>query len=455
VAVRSQQETIAAVATPVGNGGIGVVRVSGPQAKTIAEKLLKSPVPSPRTAAYQNIYDEEGLLVDKGIVLWFPAPHSFTGEDVVEFQGHGGTVVMRIILNAITRFGATIARPGEFSERAFLNDKIDLAQAEAIADLIESGSELAAKSALRSMQGEFSLAVNEIITQFIHVRMYVESAIDFPEEEIDFMADDKIQLMVDNLKNMLNKIERQALQGNILREGMVVVIAGKPNVGKSSLLNRLSGSDSAIVTNVPGTTRDVIKEYIQLDGMPLHIIDTAGIRDTDDVVEQEGVRRAKHELTKADKILLMVDELESDSALDIQLEEFSSYAVDVVIIRNKIDLSGKEPNDFDEQYNGQDQIGLSVKNNKGIDKLKCYLKESAGFRSENEDVFMARKRHITAIKQAKEYVEHGMFQLENYKAGELLADDLRQAQNCMSQITGKYTSDDLLGEIFSSFCIGK
>ncbi|MBD3609705.1 MAG: tRNA uridine-5-carboxymethylaminomethyl(34) synthesis GTPase MnmE, partial [Gammaproteobacteria bacterium] len=338
--MNSSTDTIAAIATPPGRGGVGIIRLSGPGVKGIAEQTLGH-VPAPRQAEYLAFKDEQGVTLDEGIALYFVAPHSFTGEDVLELQAHGGPVVLDMLLQAVVRMGARIARPGEFSERAFLNDKLDLAQAEAIADLIDASSEQAARSALRSLQGDFSNRVHALVEQLIHLRMYVEAAIDFPEEEVDFLADEKIKLDLQSINTDLVVIMQQAQQGSLMREGMRVVIVGRPNAGKSSLLNALAGRESAIVTDIPGTTRDVLREQIIIDGMPLHIIDTAGLRDSDDVVEQIGIQRAMEEVQQADRILLMVDDQQGLGAEEQKLLDGLPASAGVTMIHNKIDLSGR------------------------------------------------------------------------------------------------------------------
>jgi tRNA modification GTPase len=445
-----QTDTIVALATPPGRGGIAIVRVSGSKVKTIAAAMLKK-IPEPRTATYIPFLDANLKAVDEGVALFFPAPNSFTGEDVLELQGHGGPAVVDILIRQILKLGARLARPGEFSERAFLNDKLDLAQAEAIADLIDASSEQAARSALRSLQGEFSHEVHALVEKIIHLRLYVEAAIDFAEEEIDFLADKQIALDLSAALEHLDYLEKNATQGSLLRDGITVVIAGEPNVGKSSLLNRLSGKDSAIVTDIPGTTRDVLRELIILDGMPLHIIDTAGLRESHDVVEQEGIRRAEQEILKADLILFVTDATKPEAlpSLPVKLPE----NVEVILIRNKIDLTNASPTL--QKENHKTIISLSAKENAGIDLLKNHIKESVGFKADAGGSFSARRRHLDALARAHEFLITGQQQLQNHRAGELLAEDLRQAQNALAEITGEFHSDDLLGRIFSSFCVGK
>jgi len=446
------KETIAAVATPPGRGGVGVVRVSGPKASDIAHRILGK-CPAPRYAFYTEFMGEDDQLMDQGIALYFQGPNSFTGEDVLELQGHGGPVVMDMLLRRVVSLGARLAQPGEFSQQAFLNDKLDLAQAEAIADLIDSASEEAARSALRSLQGAFSKEVTQLVEQLTHLRMHVESAIDFPEEEIDFLSDTVITQQIQAVLTNLSSLLINAKQGCLLREGLNIVIAGQPNAGKSSLLNALARRESAIVTDIAGTTRDVLKEEIQIDGLPIHIIDTAGLRHSDDPVEQIGIERAWQQIAQADRVLLVVDAqigiTDADRAIAARLPE--GLAITVVI--NKIDLKGQASTKHQGEF-GSHYL-LSAKSEQGLDLLRDHLKDCAGFRSAGEGSFMARRRHIDALERALELVQTGKIQLEAAMAGELLAEDLRQAQQALSEITGEFSSDDLLGRIFSSFCIGK
>ena len=445
-------DTIAAVATPPGKGGIGVIRLSGPAVPAIAAALLGK-LPTPRQAVLRRFRSNDGEVIDEGIALYFPAPHSFTGEDVLELQGHGGPVVMDLLLARVLELGARPARPGEFSERAFLNDKLDLAQAEAIADLIASDTAAAARAALRSLQGEFSRRVQGLVEGLIELRMYVEAAIDFPEEEIDFLADGVIAARLGELRERLGALQAAAGQGRLLRDGMTVVIAGRPNAGKSSLLNHLAGREAAIVTAIPGTTRDVLREHISIDGMPLHVIDTAGLRDSDDLVEQEGIRRAWAEIETADRILMVVDDQLGLTAEERALRERLPANTPVTVLYNKIDLSGR----LSLVRNGEwgTEILLSAKTESGLDLLREHLKSCMGYHSGREGTFMARRRHLEALEQAAAALERAAYQLDIYRAGELVAEELREAQNALSEITGEFTSDDLLSRIFSSFCIGK
>lgn len=447
--MHKNKETIAAIATPAGRGGVGIIRISGNEAPKIAQMILGQ-LPKPRKAVYIPFYSSVGEAIDEGIALFFPAPHSFTGEDVLELQAHGGPVILDILLQHVLIAGARLARPGEFSERAFLNGKLDLVQAEAIADLIDASSELAARCALRSLQGEFSLQVKQIIEQLIQLRIFIEAAIDFPTEEIDFISESSVNLDLLSLITNLETLHRLTHQGTLLREGMNAVIVGKPNAGKSSLLNSLSGRDSAIVTEIPGTTRDVLREFIQIDGMPLHIIDTAGLRETDDIVEQEGVRRTKTVMGQADVILWIVDareELTKKSQIEIETK------VPVVIIHNKIDLIKEEPSIRRDQKNVI--ISVSAKFQQGLDLLKNHLKQLMGFTNLGEGIFTARRRHLHALDKALDHLRNARIQFQCHQAAELLAEDLRQAQQSLSEITGDFSADDLLGKIFSSFCIGK
>jgi len=467
----SGKSTIAAQATAPGRGGVGIIRVSGPEAKNVAQAILGK-VPEIRKAEYLPFSNANDEILDQGIALYFKAPNSFTGEDIIEFQGHGGPVILDMLLKAIlTMPNVIMAKPGEFSEQAFLNDKLDLTQAEAIADLINSSSEQAARSALHSLQGDFSKLVNEMVDSIIHLRMYVEAAIDFPEEEINFLADKKI---VNDLKAIISKVEsvrKQAQQGSIIREGMRVVIAGRPNAGKSSLLNALSGKETAIVTDIAGTTRDVLTEQIHIDGMPLHIIDTAGLRDSDDKVEQIGIERAWQEINQADRVLLMVDAstnhnlLESEQDIKDYYPEFFEKLpenIGLTLVRNKADLNQtiKHSNiglaEFTDKHNkNHTSVTLSAKTGAGVDSLKEHLKSIMGYQGSTEGGFMARRRHLTALDNTHQHLITGLDQLESYVAGEILAEELRICQLELDQITGEFSSDDLLGKIFSSFCIGK
>lgn len=450
-------ETIVAQATPPGRGGVGILRVSGPKAALIAETVLGK-LPKPRYADYLPFRDVDGSVLDQGIALYFPGPNSFTGEDVLELQGHGGPVILDLLLRRIlTIDGIRIANPGEFSERAFLNDKLDLAQAEAIADLIDASSEQAARSAMNSLQGAFSSHIHQLVEALTHLRIYVEAAIDFPDEEIDFLSDGKIEAKLNEVVVDLEAVRSQARQGSLLREGMKVVIAGRPNAGKSSLLNALAGREAAIVTDIAGTTRDVLREHIHIDGMPLHIIDTAGLREASDEVERIGIERAWNEIEQADRVLFMVDSTTTDATTPLEIwPEFMARlpeSLPVTVIRNKADMTG-EPIEFIENT-AHPLIRLSAREEKGIDLLRDHLKETMGFSGNTEGGFLARRRHLQALNAAAVHLTQGYEQLVVARSGELLAEELRLAQLELSEITGEFTSDDLLGRIFSSFCIGK
>jgi tRNA modification GTPase len=446
-------DTIAAIATPTGQGGVGIIRVSGARAADLAD-IISGKCPAPRYAHYGVFVDQNKNTIDSGLTLYFKKPFSFTGEDVVEFHAHGGPVILDILLKEILQHNVRPARAGEFSERAFLNDKIDLAQAEAIADLIAADSEQAARAATRSMQGEFSAVIHQLVEELIQLRIYVESALDFPEEEIDFLADEAIANKLELVKQKLLQVKKSAHQGRLLKEGMTVVIAGKPNAGKSSLLNQLAGQDSAIVTDIPGTTRDILREHIQIDGLPLHIIDTAGLRDSDDIVEREGVKRAKQMIEAADRILFVVDINDNDLTMLKSLPE----NIGITTIYNKIDQHNRtaeiEDNPALAEKN-RTEIFLSAKTGDGIDLLKQHLKSCMGYQQKNEGQFIARRRHLDAIDTAEEHLVIANKNLHELKAGELLAEELRLAQEALSSITGEFSSDDLLGRIFSDFCIGK
>ncbi len=452
----ASRTTIAAIATAPGRGGVGIVRISGVLATSIGIQMLGT-LPPPRFAHYGPFHGPDKTKLDEGIALFFQGPNSFTGEDVLELQAHGGPVVLDMLLKAALELGACLARPGEFSERAFLNDKLDLAQAEAIADLIDSASEQAAKSALRSLQGDFSRAIHRLVEQLLQLRIYVEAAIDFPEEEIDFLSDGKVATDLQGVIDQLHEVKQQARQGSLLREGMNVVIAGRPNAGKSSLLNALAGRDAAIVTDIAGTTRDILKEHIHIEGMPLHIIDTAGLRDASDEVEKIGIARAWAEIQSADRILLMVDSTQTTAVDPHSIwPDFVAHLPDfakITVIRNKIDQTSETA--------GLDDTGkcpvvrLSAKGGSGMDVLRHHLKTYMGFNANLEGGFSARRRHLDALSRAETALLAGQEQLHQYRAGELLAEDLRIAQEALGEITGHVSSDDLLGRIFSSFCIGK
>ncbi|MDE0762045.1 MAG: tRNA uridine-5-carboxymethylaminomethyl(34) synthesis GTPase MnmE [Porticoccaceae bacterium] len=449
-------DTIVAIATAPGAGSVGVVRLSGIDLSGYMDAVLGGCL-IPRRATYKQFFDAQGECLDTGIAVFFPAPESFTGESVLELQGHGGSVVLAQLVQRCVDLGARQARPGEFSERAFLNGKLDLAQAEAVADLIQASSVQAAKSAVRSMQGEFSRAVESLVEKVIEVRVFVEASIDFPEEEIDFLSDPKLLGAIQQLVVQLGGILDKARQGALLREGMTVVLVGKPNVGKSSLLNCLVGDDVAIVTDEAGTTRDVLRHMVSLNGVPVQFIDTAGLRATNSVIEKEGIRRAWAEVEAADQVIFMVDAMDGEGT-DIRAlwPEYFTRCGDsnqrVTMVLNKIDCSGHEPGRID---NNLPTLGISAKYGLGIGELTAYLLERMGYVATGVSVFAARRRHVIALSNALTQIEAGQSQLQKFGSGELLAEDLRVAQQSLSEITGRFSSDDLLGHIFSSFCIGK
>jgi tRNA modification GTPase len=446
---RAGRDTIAAVATPAGTGGVGVVRVSGPLAPAIAESVLRA-LPPPRLAIYRLFLGADGAAIDAGLALYFPAPASFTGDDVLELQGHGGPVVLDLLLARTLELGARLARPGEFTERAFLSGKLDLAQAEAVADLIDAGSAAAARSAMRTLQGELSRRVNAVAEELTRLRIVVEAAIDFPDEETDLLGDADLLRNLDAVGGRLSGLIASAGQGRLLRDGARVVIAGPPNAGKSSLLNALAGHDAAIVTAIPGTTRDVLREHVQIDGLPLHIVDTAGIHNTADPVEQEGIRRARGEIERADCILWLHDDtlpLGDEVATARRL----APAVPLILVRNKIDLSGRSPGLAD--VDGWVEVSLSATTFAGLELLRARLKALVGYAGEGD--FTARRRHLDALQRTQSLLETARAALAGGRGAELVAEDLRLAHRALGEITGEVTSDDLLGRIFASFCIGK
>lgn len=440
---------IAAVATAPGRGGIGVVRISGPQLLPLAQAICGR-TPQPRVATLASFKDAQGNAIDQGILLYFPAPHSFTGEDVLELQGHGGPVVLQLLLNRCLELGARLAEPGEFSRRAFLNDKMDLAQAEAVSDLIEASTAAAARSALRSLSGDFSRSVHELLAQLTELRMLVEATLDFPDEEIDVIRDTDASQRLDRLRTSLADLRKRARQGSLLRTGLHVVLAGLPNAGKSSLLNRLAGEERAIVTDIAGTTRDALRESIQVEGIPLHIIDTAGLRDSDDPVERIGIERSWQEIEKADLVLHLVDARTGVTPADKAIASRLPGGARRVVVHNKCDLAQIEPRRWEE--GGSAHLSLSAKLGEGIGLLHNVLLEKAGWQGHGEDVILARERHLEALALASERLELAAGQLSRI---ELCAEELRLAQDALSRITGEFTPDDLLGAIFSRFCIGK
>lgn len=443
-------DTIVAAATPPGIGGIAVVRVSGERVPAIAEAMLGD-LPAPRHATYSRFRDGEGRSLDFGIALYFPPPGSFTGEPVLELQGHGGPVVVADLVDAVVRLGARRAEPGEFSRRAFLNERLDLTQAEAIADLVASGSSQAARAALRSLSGAFSEAVDTLLEQLVRLRMYVEAAIDFPEEEIDFLSDEALLASLRECQTAFRVLLDRAAAGRVLSDGYRLVIVGRPNAGKSSLMNLLSGQETAIVTEVAGTTRDILSERINLDGLVVELVDTAGLREDPDRIEAEGIRRAREALKSADAVLWIRDASEPpESASDPG--ELLPRGVPVVRVDNKIDLTDAMPGRLPGNPPG---VAISARTGAGVDALKGLVKELAGYRDTGEGAFTARKRHVEALERGQAHFLAGREALERTRAGELLAEELKYAQQALAEITGEFTSDDLLGAIFAGFCIGK
>jgi len=455
--------TIVAVATAAGRGGVGIVRISGPATQRIGAAMLATGLPAPRHATFARFRDAAGAALDEGVALFFPAPHSYTGEDVIELQGHGGPVVLETLVARAVELGAHRAQPGEFTQRAFLNDKLDLAQAEAVADLIDAGSIAAARAAVRSLQGEFSAEIHRLVEALIELRVWVEAAIDFPEEEIDFLADRTLIARLDAVRARFGAVLRSARQGRLLRDGMTVVIAGRPNAGKSSLLNALAGREAAIVTPIAGTTRDALREQIVIDGMPLHVIDTAGLRGVDenaaDAVEAEGIRRARSEMSRADRILFVID-----AATDTQAQSYRDEQsmlpsdVPVTLLINKIDVLATGVGDLDElatTTRTAAALPISAKTGAGLDELRIHLKDCMGYETGAGGVVSARARHLDALQRAERHTEAAFMQLTASRAGEIVAEELRAAQRALGEITGEFHADDLLGRIFGSFCIGK
>ena len=449
----TRTDTLVAAATPPGRGGVGIVRISGPKTPELAAVLVGE-LPAPRRATFARFLDARQDPIDAGLALFFPAPHSYTGEHVLELHGHGGPLVMEALIGRALELGARRAQPGEFTQRAFLNDKLDLAQAEAIADMIDAGSRAAVRAAMRSLQGEFSAMVRGLTEAVIELRTYVEAAIDFPEEEIDFLADRELAERFEAVRDHFAGVLASARQGQLLREGMVVVIAGRPNAGKSSLLNRLAGYDAAIVTPVPGTTRDVVRERIHLDGMPLHVLDTAGLRQGGDVVEEEGIRRAQAEMQRADRVLFVIDVVEDPQGTAVR-EERARLPADVplTLVFNKCDLAAGLP--VADEVGGPPRFMISALTGAGLPELRAHLKACMGFQSVDGGAISARRRHLEALSLAREHTEEASRLLTERRAGELVAEELRAAQQALNQITGEFTSEDLLGRIFAGFCIGK
>lgn len=445
-------DTICAVATAPGRGGVGIVRISGAKTRELGPALLGRALPPPRVATLTGFLDEQGAALDQGLALFFAAPHSYTGEDVLELHAHGGPVLLEALVGHALALGARRAAPGEFTQRAFLNDKLDLAQAEAVADLIDAGSLAAARAAARSLQGEFSTRVHELVATLTELRVWVEAAIDFPEEEIDFLADLGLQFRLAQLREQFTTLVATAHQGRLLREGMTVVIAGRPNAGKSSLLNALAGHEAAIVTDIPGTTRDIVKEYLSLDGLPLHILDTAGLREASDVVEAEGIRRARAEIERADRVLFVIDSVTDSEALAWHEERAQLPSqVPVTLVFNKLDLATP----IMSSAGIADTLAVSAKTGAGIEALRQHLMHCMGYDAGSSGILSARARHLTALDLAQQHVERAAALLGERREGELAAEELRLAQTALGEITGAVHSDDLLGLIFSSFCIGK
>ena len=443
----SPDDTIAAIATPPGFGGVGVVRVSGTLAPDVARAVLGR-LPAPRHATHASFLGAGGEPLDDGIALFFPGPRSYTGEDVLELQGHGGPVVMDLLLARCLELGCRPARPGEFTERAFLNGRLDLAQAEAVADLIEAGSAQAARSARRALDGALSRRVERLLETLTALRVSVEAALDFPDEDVDILREARVAEHLDELDRQLEALRTGAAQGVLLREGMRLVIAGRPNAGKSSLLNRLARREAAIVTHIPGTTRDVLRETVSLDGLPLHVVDTAGLRESEDPVEQEGIRRAWAEIESADAVLLVIDDSLGEGAEEAAIRKRLPEDLPVIGVHNKIDLSGAPPGER------EGRIYLSAATDAGVDTLRAHLKARMGYAG-GEGLFLARRRHLDALARTRAHVRAARGALDAGLGVELVAEDLRLAQECLGEITGKVSSDDLLGRIFATFCIGK
>jgi len=442
-------DTIAAIATAPGSGGIGVVRISGPASAEIAIAVLGH-CPPPRHAAYLPFKEADGQLIDSGIAIFYAGPHSYTGEDVLELQAHGGPALMQLLLLRCLQLGARQAEPGEFTRRAFLNDKLDLAQAEAVADVINAATAEAARSAVRSLSGEFSRYIHDLLESLINLRMYVEACLDFPEEDIDFISQGRVAEKLQNIADALALVFKGARQGNLLREGIQVVLVGQPNVGKSSLMNQLAGEEVAIVTPIAGTTRDTIRNVVQIDGVPLHLIDTAGLRETDDEVEKQGIARTWRALENANAALLLVDAAHGITETEKSILERLPANLPKIWVHNKIDLQSEEPRQH--EHHGEKHLYISAKLGLGLDALKAHLLKIAGWQPAGESIFMARTRHLQALEVVQAHLKDAVAFLEQ---PELLAEELRLAQQALSSITGEFTPDDLLGEIFSRFCIGK
>ena len=447
--VKVSTDTIAAIATASGSGGIGVVRISGPAVTQIAGAILGH-CPKPRYAAYLPFTDHLGQMIDQGIAIYYAAPNSYTGEEVLELQAHGGPALLQVLLTRCLSLGARQAEPGEFTRRAYLNEKMDLAQAEAVADVINAATSEAARSAMRSLSGEFSNRINILLQRLVELRMFVEACLDFPEEEIDFISQGNVKKKIEDVQIDLQKIYSEAKQGNLLREGLTVVLVGQPNVGKSSLINQLAADDIAIVTSIAGTTRDTIKSAIQINGIPLHVVDTAGLRETEDEIELFGIARTWRALESANIALLLVDAAHGITDVEKSILERLPNDLPKIWVHNKIDLAKKSP--FFEELDGEHHIHLSAKTGDGINLLRETLLKIVGWHSTSEGVFMARTRHLDAIKQVDQFLQSALGAINQ---SEIVAENLRMAQEALSAVTGEFTPDDLLGEIFSKFCIGK
>ena len=443
------RDTIAAIATAPGRGGIGVVRISGPNLSDLVARL-GGKAQQARFAQFARFRDGSGGLIDEGLLLYFPAPHSFTGEDVIELQGHGGPVVMQLLLARCVELGARLAEPGEFTRRAFLNGKLDLAQAESVADLIEASTAAAARSAVRSLTGSFSKEVHGLRDRLVDLRMLVEATLDFPDEDVDFLVEARAFERVEAIAGELSAILDRARQGSLLRSGLHVVLVGRPNVGKSSLLNSLAGIDRAIVTDIAGTTRDALRETIQIEGIPLHITDTAGLRETSDEVEKIGIARTWQEIERADVIVRLVDVRAGLTDADAEIDARLPAGVERITVFNKVDLLERQPERV--EADGGVSLYLSAKAGQGVDLLRAELLRVAGWHRHGEDLILARERHLIALREALARVQAA---LHNRHALELMAEELRLAQDAVNEITGEFTPDDLLGVIFSRFCIGK
>lgn len=448
------QETIAAIATPPGAGAIGIIRISGPGTRQIAKAMLGD-LPPPRQASLRSFRGETGDVLDQGVALWFPSPASFTGEDLLELQGHGGPRLLDLVLARVLGAGARSARPGEFTERAFLNGKLDLAQAEAIADLIQAATATQARLASRSLQGIFSRRVRALVEGLTHLRVLIEAGLDFPDEELDARPVEPAAF--DELIAAAEGLLSRTHQGELIRDGLMVVIAGPPNAGKSSLLNALVGSDAAIVTEIPGTTRDLLRAEIQLDGLPIRLVDTAGLRAATDPIEQEGVRRARAEIAQADHVILLIDDAQSPEAepsIPADIAEALPTGAPITLLRNKIDRSGRAAG-VRERADGVTEVACSVLTGAGMDAFRQYLKAVAGYQGPDSGEFSARRRHVDALQRALEQLKAARDASRIAAAPELIAEELRQAQASLGEITGEVASDELLGRIFSEFCIGK